>query len=294
MTQQFPQQQPEHPQYPYQQPQQYAPPPPPPKRPWYKRTWSWYRARSRRTQIIIAVVIILFILFGIISALTPQTPSQDTTAAPTQQATQQDAQSQAPVAGACGSNCGPPPAPTQAPAQPTATTQPSQAATTVSSPGQAVLGGPLSAFIDKFGQPNDHSVAYGPHLARCNGSNIDELLLSQLSSQQTAGPITSILFQTCPGTDNSVSTVEAECSAFFPSDAVYQKTVTIVGSSSQLPASDKIYYSATLANEFSADNFTDANQNPVKPGLFDANYLYASDASHIDSCNIALGTQQTQ
>ena len=179
---------------------------------------------------------------------------------------------------------------------PTQTTQPSQAATTVSSPGQAVLGGQLSAFIDKFGQPNDHSVAGGPHLARCNGSNIDELLLSQISSQPTAGLITSILFQPCPGTDNSVSTVEAKCSAFFPSDAVYQKTVTIVGSSSQLPAFDKIYYSATLANEFTANNFTDASQNPVKPGLFDANYLSASDndTSHIDSCNIALGTQQTQ
>ncbi len=35
-----------------------------------------------------------------------------------------------------------------------------------------------------------------------------------------------------------------------------------------------IYFSATLAKEFTPDQFTDANQNPVKPGLFDINYLY--------------------
>jgi hypothetical protein len=105
-----------------------------------------------------------------------------------------------------------------------------------------------------------------------------------------------LIFHFCPGANNTVSVAEAECSTFFPADAVYQKTVTIPGSSSQLPALDKIYYSATLAHEFAADNFTDANQNPVKPGLFDANYLYVSnnDTSHVDSCTIQLGTQQTQ
>jgi hypothetical protein len=169
-------------------------------------------------------------------------------------------------------------------------------ATTASNSRPAILGAQLSAFTAKFGQPNDHSSPGQPHLARCNNSNIDELILSQVSLESTTGAITSIAFQLCPGMNNAVSAVEAECSAFFPADAVYQKTVTIPGSSSQFPAFDKIYYSATLAHEFAADNFTDASQNPVKSGLFDANYLYVSnnDTAHIDSCTIQLGTQQTQ
>lgn len=90
-------QQPDYPQY---------PPPQPPKRPWYKCTWKWYRTRSRRTQIIIAVVIILFVLTSaIVSAMTPAAPSQDSTSTPasTQPAAQQNSQpmqapTQAPIA----------------------------------------------------------------------------------------------------------------------------------------------------------------------------------------------------
>jgi len=84
--------QPDYPQY---------PPPQPPKRPWYKRTWKWYQTRSRRTQIIIAVVIILFVLTSaIVSAMTPAAPSQERTSmpAPTQPAAQQNSQpTQAPT-----------------------------------------------------------------------------------------------------------------------------------------------------------------------------------------------------
>jgi hypothetical protein len=145
-----------------------------------------------------------------------------------------------------------------------------------------------------FGQPNDHSSSSQPHLARCGNSNVDKLLLSQVSLGSAAGPITSILYASC--TSWTISLAESSCSTFFPADAVYQKSVKIVDSSGNLSSFDKIYYSATLAHEFAADNFTDANQNQVKPGLFDANYLYvsANDTSHIDSCTIQLGTQQTK
>lgn len=57
-----------------------------------------------------------------------------------------------------------------------------------------------------------------------------------------------------------------------------------------------IYFSATLAKKFTADQFTDVNQNTVKPGLFDINNLYNdnNDLSHINSCSIQLGTRLTQ
>lgn len=160
--------------------------------------------------------------------------------------------------------------------------------------GIAILGAKLSAFTVKFGQQNDHSSPGQMHFARCKNSNTDQLILSQLSLKSTTEPITSILYASC--STWTVSMAESLCSKFFPADAVYQKTVTIAGSLSHFPAFDKIYYSATLAREFAADNFTDANKNLVTPGLFDASYLYENnnDTVHIGSCNIQLGTRQAQ
>ena len=157
----------------------------------------------------------------------------------------------------------------------------------------AILGAPLSAYTAKFGQPNNQSSPGQIHLARCKDSNTDQLILAQLSLESPTVPITSILYASC--STWTVSTAESLCSKFFPTDAVYQKTITIPGSSSHFPAFDKIYYSAILAHEFAAATFIDANKNLVKPGLFDTNYLYENtgDTEHIGSCNIQLGTQQT-
>lgn len=160
--------------------------------------------------------------------------------------------------------------------------------------GIAILGAQLSAFVTKFGKQNDHSSPGQIHLARCGNTNTDQLILTQLPALSTTGPVTSILYASC--STWTVSTAQSLCSKFFPADAVYQKTVTIPGSISHFPAFDKIYYSATLAHEFAASNFIDANKNQVQPGLFDANYLYenTSDTTHIGSCNVQLGTRQTQ
>ena len=157
----------------------------------------------------------------------------------------------------------------------------------------AILGAPLSTFTAKFGQPNNQSSPGQIHLARCKDSNTDQLILAQLSLESPTVPITSILYASC--STWTVPTAESLCSKFFPADAIYQKTITIPGSSSHFPAVDKIYYSATLAHEFAAATFIDAKKNLVQPGLFDANYLYenTSDTEHIGSCNIQLGTQQT-
>jgi hypothetical protein len=159
--------------------------------------------------------------------------------------------------------------------------------------GTAILGAQLSTFTAKFGQQNNHSSPGQIHLARCVNSNSDQLILTQLSVASSTGPITSILYASC--STWTVSTAEKLCSKFLPADAVYQKTVTIPGSASQFPAFDKVYYSATLAREFSAGNFTDTNEKPVQPGLFDVSYLYenSNDTTHVGSCNVQLGTRQT-
>jgi hypothetical protein len=159
--------------------------------------------------------------------------------------------------------------------------------------GVAILGAPLSTFTAKFGQSNDHSSPGQMHLARCKGSNTDQLILARLSLGTPTQPVTSILYASC--STWTVTTAESLCSKFFPADAVYQKTITIPGSPNNFPALDKIYYSATLAHEFSAATFIDAHKNLVKPGLFDVNYLYETmnDTTHMGSCNVQLGTQQS-
>ncbi len=163
----------------------------------------------------------------------------------------------------------------------------------VQNSGTAILGAQLSAFTAKFGEQNDHSSPGQIHLARCGNSNTDQLILTQLAVASSKGPITSIFYASCSTWTDS--TAESLCSKFFPADAAYQKTVYIPGSLSHFPAFDKIYYSATLAREFAAANFMDVNKNPIKPGLFDASYLYENnyDRTHIGSCNVQLGTRQT-
>lgn len=160
--------------------------------------------------------------------------------------------------------------------------------------GPTVLGGTLGAFVAKFGQPNDHSDTILSHFQRYPDSNIDYLILQQQSASDKT--IESVTVQADNGKPWDITTAKAICGSFIPSDAVFQKRVDIAGSASQFGSFDMIYFSATLATKFSADQFTDANQNTVKPGLFDINYLYNdnNDLSHINSCSLELGTQQTQ
>jgi len=250
--------------------QQYPSPPPynvPPKRPSGFRNWFRTRSGKRKLGFGLIGVALLLCIFAVYTYVS-STEATKITPTPTPTTTGNTVAVASP--------------------SPARTVQPTPNSST------AILGAQLSTFTAKFGQQNDHSSPGQMHLARCRNSNTDQLILSQSSSASTTGPITAILYASC--STWTVSTAESSCSIFFPADAVYQKTVTIPGSASQFPAFDKIYYSATLAHEFAASNFTDANKNPVKPGLFDVSYLYenSNDTSHIGSCNIQLGTKQTQ
>ncbi len=252
-----------------QRPGQFQNPASPPNDVPPKRSGNWFRTRSPKTKlglglIIIALLLCLFAVYEFGSAIG------------------------APKTNPALNNAGKSITEVSPGATNTSTSQQTQ------NGGAAILGAQLSTFTAKFGQSNDHSSSGQVHLARCKGSNTDQLILAQSSLASPTGPITSILYASC--STWTVTTAESLCSKFFPADAVYQKTITIPGSSSHFPAFDKIYYSATLAHEFAAATFIDANKNLVKPGLFDANYLYESinDTEHIGSCNVQLGTQQAQ
>lgn len=167
-----------------------------------------------------------------------------------------------------------------------------EATATITNAGPAILGGSLDAFIAKYGQPNTHSADSEPHFKGCSNSSVDQLILSQVSLESDAGPITSITAQACTPWTTSFATTY--CTSFLPPDAKYERSVNRPASSSQFASIDKIYYSATLAQEFAAEDFSDGSGDGVQPGLFDVNYLYANntDMSHIGSCQLQLGTQQ--
>lgn len=176
------------------------------------------------------------------------------------------------------------------PATPTTVARP-PTATTVANAGPAVLGGTLDAFIARFGQPDSQTSNLISHFMRCGNSNTDQIIVFQFPTATSR--VISVTAQSC--TPWTMSQAVAACTLFFPADAVYKSSVPIPSNQGTFPALDKIYYSRTLAREFTPNNFTDANQNNVQPGLFDVQYLYTgTDMSHVDSCDVQLGTQQTK
>ncbi len=254
---------PQHQQLPQHQPHM------PPRKP---------KSRNRHWLIICIVVLVLIVIgaaFRVGKSNQATTMSKATQPASTVQQQQTTKQ--------------PAPKPTSAKSSPTSTV--------ITNAGAPVLGGTLSAFIAKFGQPNDHSSNGMPHFQRCGNSNVDQLILSQISRDNTSDSITSIVVQACTSTSWYLAQATAVCLSYFPSDAKYQRSVQIVGTRGQFASVDKIYYSATLAHVFAMDNFkfTDVNGKAVQPGLFDVDYRPNSnnDTSYIDSCTIQLGTQQT-
>lgn len=162
--------------------------------------------------------------------------------------------------------------------------------------GTPHLGGPLSDFIGKYGQPNDHSEQGQPHFLRDATSPADGLILGQyVDNAGYSQLIDGILVQAVNGETWTITDAEAVCMAYAPDDAHLVRKVTILDTSSQVNSIDMVYMSITLAHTFPANTFTDANQQPVRAGTFDIDYLYNSDGDwHINSCDMELGETQTQ
>ena len=165
--------------------------------------------------------------------------------------------------------------------------------------GPTVIGGLDSAFIAKYGQPNNHSDTSNGmlHFARYSGSNIDAVIiwLDPFDGPALAHHVISV---TLAAPDNgpswSLSFAESYCQTFAPTDAQIKQRMPVTGSTG-VQGLDVIEYSATLAATFPASEFVDASQTAVQPGLFDILYLYpsATQTEQVDSCDLLLGTQQT-
>jgi len=96
--------------------------------------------------------------------------------------------------------------------------------------------------------------------------------------------------------DWSMTTARTTCAPYLPADGKAGKKVTVSDGAGAVVGEDDLYTSATLATQFDASAFTDADSNAVATGTFDVFYRYktSTDPSHIDSCSLIIGTEQTK
>lgn len=226
----------------------------------------------------LCVIVALASLFAFTRGGSPHPAA--TTQAHTTQPAGQSTTSAAPTQGA-----------TFQPSQPTS--KPTTQATTGINPGvnSPILGGNLSAFTAKYGQPNSHSVPASGlyHYKQYPGSNLDFLIVNTDLTDGSAYSrrIESITVQ-APDAGWSQQEATTACAAFLPPDAVYKQQINLTY------GYDNIYSSASLGQLFPASAFVDVNGKLVQVGLFDVEYLYQHGTKNIVSCSFMVGTQQTQ
>src|SRR5258708_2364866 len=265
------------------QPPQYPNPgnvPQPPRR----NPWSWFRRQRRPAQLgigcgtLIVALLLCAAFGGILQALgyvaptpTPTTAASMPTSVPTTAPTVPSR-----------------PVPTATPVP-----KPTPTPTVAPSSGPALLGSDISAFNSAYGPPNSHSQPNSDlyHYQTYPGQNIDFLVVLTDGSDAGYTTIAESIDVQAPEGGWSMTLASARCAVFLPRDAVHKLDIPVaIG-----PALDKVYFSQSLAGKFPADAFTDAAQNPVKPGTFDVQYLYTDNSeSSVVGCVVQVGSQQTQ
>jgi hypothetical protein len=236
------------------------------------------RKKSRKKPIIfgcLGAIVLLFVIIVIAAVATNGGASQATAPTPT------------PVTQARATTA-PTTAPTAVPTQaPTPTPVPTKAPSGLpATNGRPVLGGPVSDFVGKFGQPNDHSIAGEQyHFLRVPGQALDGLIIATSPDNQMVDDIT----VATPDPGWTPTDAESHCLAYAPLDYHFKQKIPYADNSGY----DMIYSSAELSKAFPAADFTDGSSNQVTPGLFDISYLYGSDGQHIGDCDMIIGEQQT-
>jgi hypothetical protein len=170
--------------------------------------------------------------------------------------------------------------------------RPTQQSTPKSGPsvthGTPQIGGPLSDFAGKYGQPNKYSAppAYYRFLRAANSST-DGLIVGV---DAVTNLVDNITWTNTSNAGWTASEAQAQCMAFAPADAQLKQRVPYHDGTGY----DLVYNSATLAHLFHTDEFTDVNGEPAAAGTFDVAYIYTSDRQHVGDCQILIGDQQTQ
>lgn len=158
----------------------------------------------------------------------------------------------------------------------------------------AVLGSPIQAFFDKFGQPtNEAQFPYTWNAVPGTGDH----LVAYTYSVPPLERVASILL----GAPKAVWTEEdalTHCAPYFPVDAKRGMRYELMNNDPNIDPSLRhagytvVYMSASLGKDFPASDFTDDKGNEVKPGTFDVQYIYSGpNGTNPDNCSIALGSQ---
>jgi len=257
-----------------------------PSKRFYKKWWVIALA-------VVGTLVLLFVGLVVAVALTsPPQPQVKATATPTTfQATK------TPVPTTALTQV---PTPTQAP-KVVPTNVPTTVPTVAPSQGEAVLGALLGPFIAKYGQPwaacSTPLTLYSFHQTCGQGpaAGVDVLMTGGSLDQNRVQSITDQAPQN-EGGGWDVSTARAVCLQFLPPDAQYQKRTdeaTATGTGFVLR-----YYSATIAQEFTPDQFSDGNGNTTPPGIFEVAFVYGNGSptptSQVAWCDMTIGEQGWQ
>lgn len=184
--------------------------------------------------------------------------------------------------------------PTTAPTrQPTtkSTAAPGKLAATYGTPR---LGGPVSDFIGRYGQPDTSCATCTGgtyNFRRIQGTQTD--YISTMFTDAN-GHVNGFLVQS-PNVDWDVATATALGESFGPSDVNYDHPLKVLQSSDGSIV-EKVYKSAWLAEQLAKSNFQDENtmsgNTDLPHGTFDSDYFYSSSPSKVSDCSLSAGIQQ--
>ncbi len=203
---------------------------------------------------------------------------------------------------ACGNASTPVAQPTKAitvkpTVKPTVKSQPTAITPTQNSNVPAVIGSPITAFIARFGQPNEQSTNYlfftwyqvkgtGDHLVAYTDGN--------LPHERVNGIVLAATHQAVWTEQDAL----AHCAPYFPLDAKRGKRYNLIDNDPNVDPAYRqvgytvVYTSTSLGKVFPASDFTDDKGHEVKPGTFDVMYDYSGpNGTDPDNCSIALGSQ---
>jgi hypothetical protein len=186
------------------------------------------------------------------------------------------------------------PAPTTAPTrQPTA--KPTAATGNLTAThGTPRLGGPVTDFIGKYGQPDTGCAicANGVYnFQRIQGTQTDYISTMLTDAN---GRVNSFLVQS-PNTDWDATTATVICESFGPFDVNYDHPLKVLQSSDGSTV-EKVYKSAWLAGQLAVGDFQDgntmSNNTDLPPGTFDIDYAYSNGPSKVSDCSLDAGIQR--
>lgn len=163
----------------------------------------------------------------------------------------------------------------------TATHTTAPTATTISGVTTATLGGTQIMFITAFGPSNNSAGERRDHRMTIQGQDVE--IQVALVSADDSSRVRYIRIAPADATTSwSNSQAEAIAKTFLPSDAVYEKDLTVADF-----GVEHVYTSKLLAASFAASAFQDENGNAVAPGTF---YMACGDQTDGSGvCSMQLG-----